>query len=52
MKNRGARDLAHRVLQVAGQMFRHGIATGRCERDLSDRAQELHQVKAGTIKDS
>src|SRR5207247_10408026 len=23
------------VLQVAGQVFRYGIATGRCERDLS-----------------
>ncbi len=35
MEDRGARDLAHRVLQVAGQVFRYGIATGRCERDLS-----------------
>jgi integrase len=32
---RGAHDLAHRVLQVSGQIFRYGIATGRCERDLS-----------------
>lgn len=35
IEDRGARDLAHRVLQVAGQVFRYGIATGRCERDLS-----------------
>ncbi len=35
MEDRGAHDLAHRVLQVAGQVFRYGIATGRCERDLS-----------------
>ena len=35
MEHRGAHDLAHRVLQVAGQVLRYGIATGRCERDLS-----------------
>jgi integrase len=32
---RGAHDLAHRVLQVAGQVFRYGIATGKCTRDWS-----------------
>ncbi|MEO6965535.1 MAG: integrase arm-type DNA-binding domain-containing protein [Acidobacteriaceae bacterium] len=32
---RGSYDLAHRVLQVAGQIFRYGIATGRCTRNLS-----------------
>ncbi len=32
---RGAYDLAHRVLQVCGQVFRYGIATGRCTRNLS-----------------
>ena len=31
---RGARDLAHRVLGVAGQVFRYAVASGRCERDL------------------
>lgn len=30
---RGAHDLAHRVLQVCGQVFRYGVATGRCTRD-------------------
>lgn len=30
---RGAHDLAHRVLAVAGQVFRYGVATGRCRRD-------------------
>ena len=35
IEHRGAHDLAHRVLQVSGQIFRYGIATGRCERDLS-----------------
>lgn len=35
IEERGAYDLAHRVLQVCGQVFRYGIATGRCKRDLS-----------------
>ncbi len=35
IERRGAYDLAHRVLQVSGQVFRYGIATGRCKRDLS-----------------
>jgi len=35
IEKRGAFDLAHRVLQVCGQVFRYGIATGRCTRDLS-----------------
>jgi integrase len=30
---RGAVDMAHRVKQTAGQVFRYGVATGRCERD-------------------
>ena len=33
VENRGAYDLAHRVLQVSSQVFRYGVATGRCERD-------------------
>ncbi len=35
IETRGAHDLAHRVLQVCGQVFRYGIATGRCTRDLT-----------------
>ncbi len=35
IESRGAYDLAHRVLAVTGQVFRYGIATGRCARDLS-----------------
>ena len=30
---RGAIETAHRVNQACGQVFRYGIATGRCERD-------------------
>ena len=33
IENRGAHDLAHRVMQVASQVFRYGVATGRCNRD-------------------
>lgn len=32
---RGAHDLAHRVLQVCSQVFRYGVATGRCKGDPS-----------------
>jgi integrase len=35
IESRGAFDLAHRVLQVCGQVFRYGIATGRCKRDIA-----------------
>lgn len=35
IEKRGAYDLAHRVLQVCGQVFRYGVATGRCKRDPS-----------------
>jgi len=33
IERRGAYDLAHRVLQVCSQVFRYGVATGRCSRD-------------------
>ena len=32
---RGAIETAHRIKQACGQVFRYGIATGRCERDPS-----------------
>lgn len=35
IENRGAYDLAHRVNGLCGQIFRYGIATGRCAYDLS-----------------
>lgn len=35
IEERGAYDHAHRVLAVCGQVFRYGIATGRCSRDLA-----------------
>ena len=34
-KDRGCADGAHRLRQVAGMVFRYGIRTGRCERDIS-----------------
>jgi hypothetical protein len=33
VESRGAIETAHRVKQVAGQVFRYGVATGRAERD-------------------
>lgn len=35
IEQRGSYDLAHRVLAVCGQVFRYGIATGRCSREVS-----------------
>jgi integrase len=33
VQNRGAIETAHNLRQSAGQVFRYGIQTGRCERD-------------------
>jgi integrase len=35
IEDKGHVETAHRVKQVAGQVFRYGIVTGRCERDPS-----------------
>ncbi len=35
VESRGAIETAHKVKQVAGQVFRYGVATGRAERDPS-----------------
>ena len=35
IEKRGAHDLSHRVLSVCGQVFRYGVATGRCKSDPS-----------------
>ena len=35
IESRGAHDLSHRVLSVCGQVFRYGVATGRCNSDIS-----------------
>jgi len=35
IENRGARETAHRVKQICGQVFRYAIATGRADRDPS-----------------
>ena len=39
IENRGAHETAHTLRQTAGQVFRFGIATGRCERNP---APDLH----------
>lgn len=35
VKDRGLTDTAHRLRQITGMVFRFGIVTGRCERDIS-----------------
>lgn len=46
VEDRGAIETAHRILQICGQVFRYGIATGRAERNLSaDLAGALAPVK-------
>ena len=35
VEERGALDVAHRVLTTAGQIWRYGVATGRADRDIS-----------------
>lgn len=35
IEQRGSLDVAQRVKQICGQVFRYGIATGRCQRDPS-----------------
>lgn len=48
IEGRGALDTAHRALSTCGQVFRYGIATGRCERDPSrDLRGALPPVKGG-----
>ncbi|WP_243363067.1 tyrosine-type recombinase/integrase [Fundidesulfovibrio terrae] len=33
IESRGALEMAHRTIQGCGQVFRYGVATGRCERN-------------------
>lgn len=48
IESRGAHDLAKRQLQKCGQVFRYGIATGRCVRDPSQDIREaLKPIKKG-----
>lgn len=35
IENRGAGDTAHRTLGSCGQVFRYGVVTGRCEKDIT-----------------
>lgn len=47
IEGRGALESAKRTKQIAGQIFRYGVATGRCERDAS---QDLTGALAIPIK--
>ena len=33
VERRGANETAHTLRQAAGQVFRYGVATGKCERN-------------------
>lgn len=35
IENRDAKDTAHRTLGSCGQVFRHGVGTGRCKMDIT-----------------
>lgn len=35
IQSRGAMDTGHRVKQLAGQIFRYAVATGRANRDIT-----------------
>ncbi len=52
---RGAIETAHRVRHACGQVFRYGIATGRCERDpaadLRDALKPAQEAPAPPISD-
>lgn len=47
IEDRGALESAKRTKQIAGQIFRYGVATGRCERDAS---QDLTGALANPVK--
>ena len=47
IETRGALESAKRTKQIAGQIFRYGVATGRCERDP---AQDLNGALATPVK--
>lgn len=50
IESRGTFDTAHRTLQICGQVFRYGIATCRCRRDISaDLRGALKPVKLGNF---
>ena len=48
VENKGTLDMAHRLRQNIGQVFRYGIQTGRCERDLT--ADLRGALKSHTVK--
>jgi hypothetical protein len=51
IESRGALDTAHRALNCCGQVFRYGLATGRCDRDpSSDLRGALPPVKGKHLR--
>lgn len=48
VESRGAKETAHRIKQIAGQVYRYGVATGRATRDITPDlkgALSTHQTK-------
>lgn len=48
IEGRGALDVATRIKQICGQIFRYGVATGKCKRDAS--ADLRGALKTGKTK--
>lgn len=48
IEKRGSLDVAARVKQICGQIFRYGVATGRCNRDIT--VDLKGALKAGKTK--
>ncbi len=47
IEDEGKHELAHRMMQTCGQIFRYGVATGRAERDITtDLKGALRPVKS------
>jgi hypothetical protein len=49
IEGRGAHDTAHTLRQTAGQVFRYGIATGRCERLGSRRRHDCIEARTPSM---
>lgn len=48
VESRGAKETAHRIKQITGQVYRYGVATGRATRDITPDlkgALSTHQTK-------
>jgi len=50
VEEKGNLDLAHRIMQTCSQVFKYGVATGKCERDVTaDLQGALKPVKSKSL---